>query len=368
MNSIIIIGSQHHNTIGTIRCFTDKGISVIVFVCGVKTSYIRKMRYIKMVRCFENGEDAIRELSNKQYYGSIVINCTDETALMLDKYKNDIECKVSFFEIKDSKHGIRYYMDKIIQVRIAAALNIRFPKSWSTSERGSECFPCIIKPLATVDGGKHIEICNNSKEYEQLISSFGASPVIVQEYIEKEEEIVILGVAIGEEIIIPGYVHKIRESHGGTNYSIVYPVSSLPCELVNKTKCLVGNMRYEGLFGVEYVRKGEQYYFIEANLRVDATSYALCRAGVNLPYIYYLYKTGNDYKNEIPSQIVPTHAMVEIQDLYNAVIKKEIGIIEWYRQFKDSECKYYFNRGEISFLLSAFWSIFFRHIAKLSLF
>lgn len=362
MSSIIILGSEHHNTVGTIRCFTDKGIQVAAFICGVKTSYIRKMRYLKEIKYFEDCESAIIELSKEKYHGAIVINCTDESALMLDKYKKDLGFKVSFFHTQDPK-GIKYYMDKSVQAKIAASININIPKSWSvTSDVNAECFPCIIKPLATINGGKHIEICHNINEYNQAVNSFETCPVTVQEFIEKEEEIVLLGSVIGDEVIIPGYVHKIREFQGGTNYSIVYPTNALPYEIVYKTKRLLHKMNYEGLFGVEYIRKGDAYYFVEVNLRVDATTYALAVAGVNLPYIFYLYKTNQDYKKESGNPIASIHSEVEIRDLYNAVVKNKMCICTWYRQFMTSECKYYYRKGEIWFFLSALWGTFVHHI------
>ena len=138
----------------------------------------------------------------------------------------------------------------------------------------------------------------------------------IQQYIKRDKEIVIDGVALPDgNIIIPGYVYKHRDYLGGTTFSTTYPVSALPEEIVCKIKQLVKNIGYEGLFGVELIINKGEYYFEEINLRNDATTYALAVAGVNLPYIYALAKQGFDYQKEANKPIRTINSIVEFRDL-----------------------------------------------------
>src|SRR5699024_3450500 len=86
--------------------------------------------------------------------------------------------------------------------------------------------PCIIKPLQSVDGvKKDMTIINTNKELlvdlKKIKNTY--NKVFIQEFIEKDTEFGIQGVATinGNEIIIPGVIEKIRESkvsRGSTTY------------------------------------------------------------------------------------------------------------------------------------------------------
>ena len=133
---------------------------------------------------------------------------------------------------------------------------------------------------------------------------------------------------------------KHRDFNGGTLYSTVKSINSLDSRLVDKCKAMVNAMRYEGLFGIEFIYCNGLYYFIEINLRNDATTYALAVAGVNLPQLYIKAKVDG---LELPKayDVKELQSIVEFNDFKH---RSHFGIstIQWLKQYFSAKCKYYF--------------------------
>ena len=144
-------------------------------------------------------------------------------------------------------------------------------------------------------------------------------------------------------MLIPAYIYKLRDIKGGTTYSTVKPVDDLPPELLMSCKKIVGTMYYKGLFGIELIRRGNNYYFIEINLRNDATSYAICVAGCNLPLLYWKIYNREPADKLLTAPIRTINAMVEFDDFIH-VLKRHVSLRTWKRQRKEAECKYCYSK------------------------
>jgi biotin carboxylase len=207
-------------------------------------------------------------------------------------------------------------------------------------------YPRIIKPVESIHGGKHISICENDTAFKNALNSFAkGDKLIVQNFIRKEKELVVIGLAVGEKIIIPGYVHKHRDEKGGTTYSTIKSSNLLPSFVLDNCRFLVERFKYQGLFGIELIKQGEKYYFIEMNLRNDATTYSLAVAGVNLPMMLFQYITKQDSMISEIGGIREIHSMVEFPDFIH-VLKGHVSLYTWWRQLKHCECKYFFSKED----------------------
>lgn len=356
MDKVIIIGTEHHNTLGAIRCFALKDINVTVLLskCSSK-SYLENLKNVSTVKYFKSSEDIINYLISKAVrllHKSIIISCTDEISLLLNEtplLKNNYE----FFSFMNSK-SMRYYMDKNNQTKIASSVGLKIPQSMLINNKNdviSVSFPCILKPAASINGGKHICVCTNSEDYKKALVSYGDVNVLVQDFINKDEEIVVLGLTLDNEVIIPACVKKHREYNGGTTYSSLLPIESLPRDLILKIKHFLKIIHYKGLWGMELIKASNDYYFIEINLRNDATTYSAAVAGVNLPIIYYLNSLGLSYENEKNKTISSINSIVEINDFAHTVLRMKMNPFKWYKEYKMAKCKYY--SGNENILISA---------------
>ena len=207
-------------------------------------------------------------------------------------------------------------------------------------------FPCIVKPLSSYLGGKRVDVCQNQTQLQEAIRKYDAGDTIqIQQFIRRDYEIVVDGLAVGDKVIIPGGVRKHRELNGGTSFSTVFTSDILPNKVLDSICNMVKRIRYEGLFGVEFIYSKGAYYFIEINLRNDATTYAISKAGTNLPYIYYLAKQGISYTHEIAPRLREINAIVEKRDL-GFVFQRQLSFRQWLKDYKSSECRYFYSKDD----------------------
>ena len=353
MNNIkvIIIGVSHHNTYSMIRCFGEHGIKPILLLYGCEDSYILRSNYISESFVVASANAASEELIRKKevWAGGLVISCTDAIASEIDFHYDSIKNIYHIFNCGETGK-LTYYMNKLVQTKCAKDVGLAVPSSFEgLVNELKECsvpFPRIMKPVESIHGGKRISISQNQEEFDNSISNLNeADKVIVQQFIQKEYEIVIVGLAIGDTVVIPGYVHKYRDEKGGTTYATIKPAAELPLFLLEQCENLVKNMNYQGLFGIELIKQGDSYFFIEINLRNDATTYAIAKAGVNLPMaLFENVVRGGDF-NACLGKIREINSMVEFPDFIH-VLRRKVSIFSWYKQLKNCDCKYIFSKED----------------------
>ncbi|MDO4738304.1 MAG: ATP-grasp domain-containing protein [Bacteroidales bacterium] len=331
MVDVVIVGGTHPNTLSMVRAMGMQGINVdvILFEKKEKDSYVLVSKYIEHSCVVQNAEEAV-EILKKEYPDAITIVCSDDVAALLDE-------------------KTAYYMDKQRQVEIAYEVGMSVPLSKliciDKNDNDFDSYPCIVKPLESIHGGKRVDVCKNFLELKNALCGYGkGDKVLVQQFIKRDYEIVIDGVALTNgDVVIPGYVRKHRDVKGGTAYATTYPISMLPQSLVRQVKLMVKTIGYEGMFGMEFIVCNDEYYFIEMNLRNDATTYALAVAGVNIPYIYRLFKLGKDYTVETKREVRKINAMMEIRDITFALNGK-VSLWQWLKDLRGCECRYYYNK------------------------
>lgn len=342
--NIIVIGVTHHNTLGTIRSIgeSDSGIFCTLILYGEKDSFLSQSIYVNKIHYIDSSDEITSLLlSMKKETKQIIVTVTDEAAYQLDK---NMELLVPYFYYYKCVNSgqLTHYMNKYVQDEIAVEAGLYVPLNYNPNNIQ---FPCILKPIKSIGGGKKLIICNNNKDYIDIVNQYNNIEFQIQQYIEKEQEIVLSGVSINGEVYIPAYILKHREVLGGTTYSSVYPISSLNDDLVTKSKELVKSIGYEGLFGIEYMLCNGKYYFVEINLRNDATCYSVAKAGVNTQLAYIYAKLGKEYLPLLTNYIHKINSMVEFRD-FNFVLNKQVGLIKWINQRNNCECLYFCNKND----------------------
>ena len=61
INKIIIIGTNHHNTLSMVRCFGEEERKVSLYIYGDDNSYIALSKYVEEVSYFKTAEEASSE-------------------------------------------------------------------------------------------------------------------------------------------------------------------------------------------------------------------------------------------------------------------------------------------------------------------
>lgn len=345
---MIVIGTNHHNSLSIIRCLGQKGVQLDVILYGnnIDNNYVTCSKYVRNSHCFLTAEDAVNGLTKfyvKKGHKQSVITCSDEIASIMDYRYDELNNYFNFFNC--GKNGrLTHYMDKQVQVEVAKDSGITVPFS-QVYKIGSQIpnnlvYPCIVKPLESIHGGKKIAVCKDFSSLLIVLKTYHDGDVVqIQQYINGDFEIVVDGLSLETDIIIPGYIKKFRDLKGGTTYSESNSISSLPYNIIASIKTMVKKMQYVGLFGIELIVSQGTFYFVEINLRNDATTYTLAKAGVNLPYIYYLAFTGYDYTKEL-AEIRNIRSMVEYRD-FDFVLKRNISLWQWIQEKKNCDCLYF---------------------------
>lgn len=342
----IIVGTNHHNTLSMVRSFGEENQKVVLFIYGAESSYISSSIYVEKVCFFKSASDAIDAVISysKQFSKKpVVIACSDEVSSLMDVRYDELISICHFFNAGETGR-ITSFMDKQKQLELAKKCGFAVPNSLDVLPLNVNIdkvkYPCFVKPKASIFGGKNIAVCTSKNELKSVLAKYNPRfHVLVQDYIRKEYEIVILGLSVSGKIFIPGFIQKHREAKGGTTYATVRVISELDRKVVDACKQLINEVGYQGLWGIECIKQNEDYFFLELNMRNDATTYAMKVAGANLPLIYQQIVSGM-YKEPPVFSVRSINSMVEFND-FNFVLKRRVGLFKWLREYKGSECKYF---------------------------
>lgn len=344
---VVVIGSVHHNTLSIIRCLGMQSINPYVIICGdSRRNYIVNSKYVCGYHCINDAKDVFKVLDmiyKQCNERCCIISCSDEIASLLDLNYGKLIDKFDFFNAKEDGR-ITKFMDKQLQLELALKHGIKVPVSQKIKIGEQKCsfdiFPCIVKPLESINGGKKIDICYDRVELERVLCEYQQGIFVqIQEYISKDYEIVIDGLSVNDNCIIPGYIYKYRDIMGGTTFSKTGSIIDIPNELIDSIKSMIKEIVYEGLWGVELIISNGSYYFVEMNLRNDATTYSLAIAGTNLPALYAKVKMGL-CRLESSYNVRAVNSIVEFRDIVFP-LKFKISFLNWWRDYKSSECRYF---------------------------
>ena len=204
--NVIIIGLNHHNTLGVIRALGEKGIfSSLILTAETKYSYVKKSKYLKKVVLVKEDSQSILEALEKfkeKQQKSILIPTSDYAALVIDD--NLMKLKRDFIvpSINRIPKLVKKYMDKYIQHDLVNQYHILQARSWNVKVVGFRSpkklsFPCIVKPLVSATGEKSdITICKTKSVLENTLVLFkekGYKNALIQEYINYDMECGLIG-------------------------------------------------------------------------------------------------------------------------------------------------------------------------------
>lgn len=345
MNTPIIIGGNHHNTLGVIRALGYRGIeSIVILVTEDTDPYVAYSKYIQQCVIFKTKQEIVPFLikyAKKGNEKSVILSCADFVTSELDLYYDTL--KDHYYIPTAKKQGVcNHFMNKDTMANLAQNTGIRIPKSWIVEDNteinvNEVDFPCIIKPLASILGSKaEIKIFHDRESLASYLIENKGHRFIIQKYIDKDFEYQLIGCSLnyGEEIIIPGYSKCIRPCPGTNTGFLEYkPFEGFVCDL-NSCKEFIRKIGYQGLFSMEYLRdKQGNDYFMEINMRNDGNGICVTGAGVNLPYIWYQYCVGEDYKKEWSKGVNDIFVMPEFDD-FLLVLKRKVSMNTWWKDYK----------------------------------
>lgn len=227
----------------------------------------------------------------------ILFPTDDYTTSVMDDHRDMLEDIFIMPSITDGKQGdLTRMMSKTEQSKLAKAARLAMPQEWVISLRdGVEIpddviYPCFVKPIESITGFKAEMGRCDTKEHLQrhlldLRSRNSERDILIQEFLEIEDEIDMSGVCFDQEVVIPGIIRKTMVAQMDKGVTLAGKVVS--CDEIEDTmegiRNLMKSFHYNGMFDLELNIVNGRIYFNEVNLRSGGPNFAYFMSGSNLP-------------------------------------------------------------------------------------
>lgn len=351
----IVFCEDHYNPLGIIRSLGEANISPIVILCGKNHHLIENSKYIGELHCCNNLEEGLAYIVNtygNEYKKPFIYHGADDISLMLDEHYLELRDKFFFM---NGGGNLKKYLQKYDMNQLSRECGISVPNEellpvgvLPTNLK----YPLFTKAATSSNHGAWKDqafICKDSDELKQAYAKIKVDNILVQEYIEKENELCIDGISIneGELIYMPYACHYYRftnDSYG--NYMYFFPFNDT--ELIQKINQLIKKVKYSGIFCIEFIiDKNNKHYFLEVNFRNSGWSYAFTSGGFNLPLRWAMSTLDN---NIYISDFIPLNQFnvkEEISDFREFVLKrKEVSLFKWLRENRKCKCLLVYNKHD----------------------
>lgn len=360
LNTFIVFATDSFNTLGVVRALGEAGIRPYLVLwdkaeLSIHSKYV--MEYY-LSNGLENGIQYIVSRFGDEKVKPFIFATSDNTVSCLDLHYNELKDKFYFYNAGEQGR-ITKLMEKGYLPRLAESCGLRIPKTEEVKNGelpSTLSYPVITKsPTSTIYNWKsNVHICYNDEELLAAFKQINQDRVVVQEFIEKVNEINYEGFVVndGKDLYMPlnnRYYRTEKDSYG--NYA--YIERNPNPELLEPIKRLFEKLGYNGIFEMEFlVDKNGRTYFLEINFRSSAWIYAFNKCGVNLPYMFALSTIHN--KLDVSSENIkklPFSLMNAIPDFKMNVLTRKVSLWRWLREFMSADCYFYFNRHD----MKPFW-------------
>lgn len=323
--NIIVFGGDHHNTLGVIRSLGRSGVMPDVLL-HTRTSNTKKgllkSKYInsfKIVSSCEEGVEYLKTICDERK--KQVIICTSDDASSIIDQNRDFLLKYFFIPGCEHQGDVTRLMNKKTMGELASCVGFTIPRDVVVENRdipSNVVYPCITKPILSIDGNKNdIRVCNNHEELATFLTKTECLKFQLQQFIEKEFEYQLIGCSLdcGKTVIIPGRARIVSQPLC-TNTGFLKYEHLDGTEPIKECKRFLEKISYSGLFSMEFLRgKDGNDYFMEINFRNDGNSICVTEAGVNLSYIWYAHCCNLDWHNKHKLDIKEIYVMPEFTEV-----------------------------------------------------
>ena len=234
----------------------------------------------------------------------ILIPVDDLVADVTDTNYNELSEYFWLQNINGEQGAISRMMQKGVQKKLARAAGLPVLNSCVvTVHKGkftipdTVTYPCYIKPNVSKNASKsRMRRCDSEKELKKTLTVWSRKKdieMLVEDFVEVDTEISLLGLSTPEATVGPGVFFGItggQKEHVGVAMTgrMVSPDEMQP--LVEDTIRFIHSMGFTGLYDIDYIRTSDgTIYFVEMNMRYGASGYGVTRSGANLPGMYADY-------------------------------------------------------------------------------
>lgn len=344
-NVIIVFDISKSNALGQIRSFGEIGYSpILILVKDKNYNYAADSRYLKEKYEVNDVAEGIKLLQDDillRYKQDRVFVSTgnDGVIAALNNTFDIISSSLNFFNA-GGKGVLPSYMGKERLCEIAEQCGLRSPKTEVVNVGEmprSINYPVFTKSLDSFDfhGWKETEkICHNEDELKTVYNNLKGDKILLQEFIEKENEYIIQGVSIngGEEVFIPiegGYYRLPDNAYGSYLYFNEFKNNN---RLYDSIKEMMKVINYTGVFEAEFIveKNSKELFFLEINFRHTLWNHTFTSMGANLNKIWMdSVINGRLTTGDVVIKKQPFVLMNESEDFKRTVLPQKSKILTW---------------------------------------
>ena len=366
---IIIIGNSFTTRLGIILSVAQFDYDIVVVVVGHYRKKTKKTNLAKQIDCYskyvkevlyyneDDGKEGLVKLVLRKCVSNdnknIIIPSSDFCASAIDDYQSMLKDYFLFPHIKYKEGAVSSWMNKNVQKHLANKVGLRTPDAVVVEIANQQYqipqgikYPCFTKPMSSLNGGKKcVKKCGSREELKSVLDdacSFGISNVLVEDYINIENEYAVLGFSNGKDVIIPGIIQFIKGSRSFPGIAMigkVFPIKGYE-NLIEKFSEFIREIGFVGIFDIDFFESYGVFYFGELNLRVGGSAYAITKMGVNLPAMFVRTMQGESLEG----------MQQQIQEEAEYV-NERLCFLDWYNNYiSTKKYKEIVNTATISFI------------------
>ena len=352
--TVMVFGFNYIPALDVVRSVGEAGFTVNLALCSNQEKTYRiaaASRYlnrsIRIPRTVgEEGEigrllDFAKETSGKEK--QILFPLDDRSVYMLDKYMDLLEEQFIIPRREGfGKNDFISLMDKHRQNEIAESVGMNVPWEWlvraqkEMSVPEDICFPCYCKALISVPYSKKDQRRCDSRdellEYlKRIYEQSGETDIVVQEFLDIDEEYVIIGASLPDRVLIPGVTVKVETTRYVKGLTMMGALTETEkvdgfSETAGRIALMMEKTGYIGPFDMEFIRAGGRLYFNEWNLRVSGPEHGVKKAGVNLPGAFVDAYVNGQFDREVYGR--PAYGRIFLKEK-EAITDFEQGCRSW---------------------------------------
>ena len=361
MNAIVI-GGNRTNALGLVWSLGEAGhnITLLLYNEG-ENNYVNKSKYVKRTILIDKDGDVFHELMKvvtQMDSKPVVFADSDHKSQLLNEHFAELS-EYCYLEGGRPDGSINLYRNKDEEEKLAIRCGFTIPETVviTKPEELSDItisYPLFIKVNNSVHGSKEAtRKCDSQMEAETHVNSLPQEyfPVQVQEFIDKEYDLILLGCSLygGKKVICPVANKKIRQYPkyiGGTSYSLSFEVSANEDlrQLAAKAALFIHEIEYTGNFSVDLVYANGKFYFLEVNLRNDGTSWVSTCSGYNLPDMVCRSFVDNNISAD--NCTFRQKHFIDITLDMQFVRDGSIRLFQWFKQFNRDTCYNPYNQND----------------------
>lgn len=362
-HKFIILGSDHSNTLGQIRCLGEMGIKPVVIITEKHPYIINKSKYLgeyHIVDTIYDGPKFILEHYSHEKYPPFVYTDRDDTMCAIDDYYNELKGKFIFWNTGE-KGRIRQLINKETQMTLAkeCGLNIIPTEHVKRGEMPKSLhYPIFTKATNSLNPfwKANAFICHNAEELNDAYKHMGIEEVLLQKYIQRKDEMPIEGISIDGGREVKMFVKKTSKRFANNGFGIYSILEKFDDkELEDKISHLIKKTNYTGIFEIEFIiDQDESVYFMEINFRNTMFNHACADYGVNIPFLF----AESVLNNKISEPTIHSHkkqhtVMYEFDDLKLSVYEGNTSLWTWLKDFWKADSYLYIDKRD----MGPFWSL-----------